>query len=221
MAFGSGSKVIMPLKNEAGMPLNGFEVAQNVAEVLAYNPDIRYIGMSVFCIDEKMKYIFKTGIEDSDFVPENSSGEGLIIVQDYTEMPSSTNEKIVYCKNSYEDTGVSPSVTYSNGFYLYDTTKSKWVYIGETSVELSKTETPSEQTTITTESGASYDITVEKTEEKIGQETTIVLRALENKTLDDGTEIYAGDIISINKYIGDIETYSHNVIGDNIYNPFE
>ena len=64
MAFGSGSKVAMPLKNEAGMPLNGFEVAQNVAEALAYNPDIRYIGMAIYCIDEKTTYRFKEGITD-------------------------------------------------------------------------------------------------------------------------------------------------------------
>lgn len=71
MAFGDGSKIIMPLKNEAGLPLNGFEVAQNVAEVLAYNPSIRYIGMSVYCIDEKATYRFKQGVADADFVIDN------------------------------------------------------------------------------------------------------------------------------------------------------
>lgn len=75
MAFGSGSKVAMPLKNEAGMPLNGFEVAQNVAEVLAYNPDIRYIGMAVYCIDEKATYRFKEGITDDDFVKDGSDSQ--------------------------------------------------------------------------------------------------------------------------------------------------
>ena len=57
MAFGSGSKVVMPLKNESGMPLNGFEVAQNVAEALAYNPDIRYIGMAIYIVLMKRHYI--------------------------------------------------------------------------------------------------------------------------------------------------------------------
>ena len=75
MAFGSGSKVVMPLKNEAGMPLNGFEVAQNVAEALAYNPDIRYIGMAIYCIDEKALYRFKDGITDNDFVKDSSDSQ--------------------------------------------------------------------------------------------------------------------------------------------------
>ena len=75
MAFGSGSKVAMPLKNEAGMPLNGFEVAQNVAEALAYNPDIRYIGMAIYCIDEKALYRFKDGITDNDFVKDSSDSQ--------------------------------------------------------------------------------------------------------------------------------------------------
>ena len=75
MAFGSGSKVAMPLKNEAGMPLNGFEVAQNVAEALAYNPDIRYIGMAIYCIDEKALYRSKDGITDNDFVKDSSDSQ--------------------------------------------------------------------------------------------------------------------------------------------------
>lgn len=75
MAFGSGSKVVMPLKNESGMPLNGFEVAQNVAEALAYNPDIRYIGMAIYCIDEKALYRFKDGITDNDFVKDSSDSQ--------------------------------------------------------------------------------------------------------------------------------------------------
>ena len=75
MAFGSGSEVTMPLKNVAGMPLNGFEVAQNVAEALAYNPDIRYIGMAIYCIDEKALYRFKDGITDNDFVKDSSDSQ--------------------------------------------------------------------------------------------------------------------------------------------------
>ena len=75
MAFGSGSKVVMPLKNESGMPLNGFEVAQNVAEALAYNPDIRYVGMAIYCIDEKALYRFKDGITDNDFVKDSSDSQ--------------------------------------------------------------------------------------------------------------------------------------------------
>ena len=75
MAFGSGSKVVMPLKNESGMPLNGFEVAQNVAEALAYNPDIRYVGMAIYCIDEKALYRFKDGITDNNFVKDSSDSQ--------------------------------------------------------------------------------------------------------------------------------------------------
>ena len=85
MAFGSGSKVAMPLKNEAGMPLNGFEVAQNVAEALAYNPDIRYIGMAVYCIDEKTTYRFKEGITDDDFVADSGGNNQLDVEKEEDE----------------------------------------------------------------------------------------------------------------------------------------
>ena len=48
MAFGLAcSQVAVPLINKSGNPLNGFEVAQNVAEVLAYDPVIRYEGMAI------------------------------------------------------------------------------------------------------------------------------------------------------------------------------
>ena len=127
MAFAQGSQIALPLVNISGLPINGMEVAQNVAEVLAYDPSIRYIGLSVFCIDEAQRYTFKKGVTDADFVPD--SGDGILIVDNYKVIPTSTVEKIVYCKNDYKDTTVTPNVTYDSGFYRYDLTLSKWILI--------------------------------------------------------------------------------------------
>lgn len=126
MAFGLGSQVGLPLVNKSGNPLNGFEVAQNVAEVLAYDSSVRYIGLGIYCIDEGSVYRFKSGTADADFVIDSSSA-GIIIVDDYSALPSSTIEQIAYCKNEYIDTAVTPNITYSEGFYLYDLNENKWL----------------------------------------------------------------------------------------------
>lgn len=158
MAFGSGSSVIMPLKNEAGMPLNGLEVAQNVAEVLAYDPTVRYIGMAVYCIDEQCLYRFKRtllddgtysdGLQDADFQPEEGKANVDLVTNDYSTLPTVTKDTIIYCKNDYIDTNVTPNVNYKKGFYLYDDNISAWELIDinakdkyplwETSVEYSE-----------------------------------------------------------------------------------
>ena len=160
MAFGSGSSVIMPLKNEAGMPLNGLEVAQNVAEVLAYDPTVRYIGMAVYCIDEQCLYRFKRtllddgtysdGLQDSDFQPEEGKANVDLVTNDYSTLPTVTKDTIIYCKNDYIDTNVTPNEIYEKGFYLYDTNTLAWELIDinakdkyplwETSVEYSEEE---------------------------------------------------------------------------------
>lgn len=160
MAFGSGSSVIMPLKNEAGMPLNGLEVAQNVAEVLAYDPTVRYIGMAVYCIDEQCLYRFKRtllddgtysdGLQDADFQPEEGNVNVNLVTNDYSTLPTVTKDTIIYCKNDYIDTNVTPNVNYKKGFYLYDDNISAWELIDinakdkyplwETSVEYSEEE---------------------------------------------------------------------------------
>lgn len=160
MAFGSGSSVIMPLKNEAGMPLNGLEVAQNVAEVLAYDPTVRYIGMAVYCIDEQCLYRFKRtllddgtysdGLQDADFQPEEGNVNVNLVTNDYSTLPTVAKDTIIYCKNDYIDTNVTPNVNYKKGFYLYDDNISAWELIDinakdkyplwETSVEYSEEE---------------------------------------------------------------------------------
>ena len=120
MAFGLGSQIALPLINKSGNPLNGFEVAQNKAEVLAYDPSIRYVGMSVYCIDEGCVLRFKNGVSDNDFVVDSSASTPLQIASDYSTLPTSTIEQIAYCKDDYVDTTVTPNVTYKKGFYLYD-----------------------------------------------------------------------------------------------------
>lgn len=374
MAFGSGSSVIMPLKNEAGMPLNGLEVAQNVAEVLAYDPTVRYIGMAVYCIDEQCLYRFKRtllddgtysdGLQDADFQPEEGNVNVNLVTNDYSTLPTVNKDTIIYCKNDYIDTNVTPNVNYKKGFYLYDDNISAWKLIGinakdkyplwETSVEYSEEElvtyngtkyrcivshtssttfeenkdnwiyvleeyyvltqvqydnlvtngvitddtkhlyividAEDEETVdiiyedysqfpvdltkevivyakndyvddttldeyskgfylynldtqtwdligsgeieaseeiedsiiseITSINDTVYSINAEKTTQTVGVETIEVIKSLEDITLDDGTEIYVGDVIEIHKYIDSVEVYTYSIIEDEFYNPF-
>ena len=374
MAFGSGSSVIMPLKNEAGMPLNGLEVAQNVAEVLAYDPTVRYIGMAVYCIDEQCLYRFKRtllddgtysdGLQDADFQPEEGNVNVNLVTNDYSTLPTVTKDTIIYCKNDYIDTNVTPNVNYKKGFYLYDDNISAWELIDinakdkyplwETSVEYSEEELvtynetkyrcivshtsgttfeenkdnwiyvleeyyvltqvqydnlvtngvitddtkhlyividaedeetvdiiyedysqfpvdltkevivyakndyvddttlveyskgfylynldtktwdligsgeieASEEiedstiTEITSINNTVYSINAEKTTQTVGVETIEVIKSLEDITLDDGTEIYVGDVIEIHKCIDSVEVYTYSIIEDEFYNPF-
>ena len=374
MAFGSGSSVIMPLKNEAGMPLNGLEVAQNVAEVLAYDPTVRYIGMAVYCIDEQCLYRFKRtllddgtysdGLQDADFQPEEGNVNVNLVTNDYSTLPTVTKDTIIYCKNDYIDTNVTPNVNYKKGFYLYDDNISAWELIDinakdkyplwETSVEYSEEDlityngtkyrcvvghtsgatfeenkdnwiyvleeyyvltqvqydnlvtngvvtddtkhlyividVEDEETVdiiyedysqfpvdltkevivyakndyvddttldeyskgfylynldtqtwdligsgeieaseeiedsiiseITSINDTVYSINAEKTTQNVGVETIEVIKSLEDITLDDGTEIYVGDVIEIHKYIDSVEVYTYSIIEDEFYNPF-
>ena len=374
MAFGSGSSVIMPLKNEAGMPLNGLEVAQNVAEVLAYDPTVRYIGMAVYCIDEQCLYRFKRtllddgtysdGLQDADFQPEEGNVNVNLVTNDYSTLPTVNKDTIIYCKNDYIDTNVTPNVNYKKGFYLYDDNISAWELIDinakdkyplwETSVEYSEEELVTYNKTkyrciVSHTSGATfeenkdnwiyvleeyyvltqvqydnlvtngvitddtkhlyividaedeetvdiiyedysqfpvdltkevivyakndyvddttlveyskgfylynldtqtwdligsgeieaseeiedsiiseitsindtvYSINAEKTTQTVGVETIEVIKSLEDITLDDGTEIYVGDVIEIHKYIDSVEVYTYSIIEDEFYNPF-
>lgn len=374
MAFGSGSSVIMPLKNEAGMPLNGLEVAQNVAEVLAYDPTVRYIGMAVYCIDEQCLYRFKRtllddgtysdGLQDADFQPEEGNVNVNLVTNDYSTLPTVNKDTIIYCKNDYIDTNVTPNVNYKKGFYLYDdnisawelidinakdkyplwetsveyseeelvtynetkyrcivshtsgTTfeenKDNWIYvleeyyvltqvqydnlvtngvitddtkhlyividaedeetvdiiyedysqfpvdltkevivyakndyvddttldeyskgfylynldtqtwdlIGSGEIEASKEIEDSIITEITSINDTVYSINAEKTTQTVGVETIEVIKSLEDITLDDGTEIYVGDVIEIHKYIDSVEVYTYSIIEDEFYNPF-
>ena len=374
MAFGSGSSVIMPLKNEAGMPLNGLEVAQNVAEVLAYDPTVRYIGMAVYCIDEQCLYRFKRtllddgtysdGLQDADFQPEEGNVNVNLVTNDYSTLPTVNKDTIIYCKNDYIDTNVTPNVNYKKGFYLYDDNISAWELIDinakdkyplwETSVEYSEEDlityngtkyrcvvghtsgatfeenkdnwiyvleeyyvltqvqhdnlvtngvitddtkhlyividAEDEETVgviyedysqfpvdltkevivyakndyvddttlveyskgfylynldtqtwdligsgeieaseeiedsiiseITSINDTVYSINAEKTTQTVGVETIEVIKSLEDITLDDGTEIYVGDVIEIHKYIDSVEVYTYSIIEDEFYNPF-
>ena len=374
MAFGSGSSVIMPLKNEAGMPLNGLEVAQNVAEVLAYDPTVRYIGMAVYCIDEQCLYRFKRtllddgtysdGLQDADFQPEEGNVNVNLVTNDYSTLPTVNKDTIIYCKNDYIDTNVTPNVNYKKGFYLYDdnisawelidinakdkyplwetsveyseeelvtynetkyrcivshtsgTTfeenKDNWIYvleeyyvltqvqydnlvtngvitddtkhlyividaedeetveviyedysqfpvnltkevivyakndyvddttldeyskgfylynldtqtwylIGSGEIEASKEIEDSIITEITSINDTAYYINAEKTTQTVGVETTEIIKSLEDVVLDDGTEIYVGDVIELYKFIDGILVYEYSIVEEEFYNPF-
>ena len=374
MAFGSGSSVIMPLKNEAGMPLNGLEVAQNVAEVLAYDPTVRYIGMAVYCIDEQCLYRFKRtllddgtysdGLQDADFQPEEGNVNVNLVTNDYSTLPTVNKDTIIYCKNDYIDTNVTPNVNYKKGFYLYDDNisawelidinakdkyplwetsveyseeelvtynetkyrcivshtsgatfeenKDNWIYvleeyyvltqvqydnlvtngvitddtkhlyividvkdeetvgviyedysqfpvdltkevivyakndyvddttldeyskgfylynldtqtwdlIGSGEIEASKEIEDSIITEITSINDTAYYINAEKTTQTVGVETTEIIKSLEDVVLDDGTEIYVGDVIELYKFIDGILVYEYSIVEEEFYNPF-
>ena len=219
MAFGSGSSVIMPLKNEAGMPLNGFEVAQNVAEALAYDPAVRYIGMAVYCIDEQATYRFKNGVTDDDFVVDNegTAETGMTIVEDYSQLPTTTTEEMAYCKNAYDDA----TTTYPSGFYTYNVDNAVWELVStQASVETDSEEDNTFVEIVEIEN-VEEDIQATKVTQVVGKEETIIITA--NQDSADGTTIKAGDIISITKTIDGIEVFSYNILEDSdeeIYNPF-
>ena len=80
---------------------------------------IAYSGMLAYAKDRDGKLFILNNAKTSWI--ELSGGSGLTMVDDYTKLPSTmTSDSIYFVKNSYEDTSVSPSVIYSNGFYLWD-----------------------------------------------------------------------------------------------------
>ena len=373
MAFGSGSQVALSLLNKSGYPLNGFEIAQNVAEVLAYDVTIRYVGMAVYCIDEDSVYRFRrtllpngtytSGVLDTDFQKEQGGADGLLITNNYSTLPTVTKDTIVYCKNEYIDTNVTPNITYESGLYLYDIAVGQWelisqpnedeypnweinkqyevndkfningvkytvfeahtsvteqdsidksiitletyyavkqavydilvangtitpdtkhLYIitdakttkttrvftnysllpaslteedfvyckedytdpitneefkegfylydlalakwrmcnGAGEVSNSVTITPSILTSVHSNNNTEYHINSDKTVQTVGLETIEIVRSLEDITLDDGTDIFVGDVISINKFIDGVLAYEYSIVEEVLYNPF-
>lgn len=73
------------------------------------------------CVNVSGTYKFK------DITPL-SSGEGITVYDDYKSLPTKLDREIIcYVKNDYKDT--INNTTYKKGFYLYDTTTSKWELI--------------------------------------------------------------------------------------------
>ena len=54
----------------------------------------------------------------------------------------------------------------------------------------------------------------------MGVETTEVIKSLEDVVLDDGTEIYVGDVIELYKFIDGILVYEYSIVEEEFYNPF-
>lgn len=89
-----GSQVFQPLVNTNNLPLDAKSVAQNKAEVLAeLDKGGRYVGLYIYCIDEAEIFVFKDGIEDSDFVPL-SVGTGSADLGIIGDAPVSTHYEI-------------------------------------------------------------------------------------------------------------------------------
>lgn len=94
----------------------------------ALSEPTNYAGMIVSCVETNSVYI----LNSTKTAWIEVGGSGMVIVDDYSQLPTTmTSDAIYFVKNSYEDTSVTPSVTYSNGFYLWDNdlTIPSWVLI--------------------------------------------------------------------------------------------
>lgn len=142
------------------------------------------------------------------------------IYNDYSEFPTTVDKEIiVYAKEDYID--VTTSIEYKKGFYLYKLDTLTWELInsgGE--VEATKEVEDSIVTEITSTNDTLYSINAEKTIQTVGVETTEVIKSLEDVVLDDGTEIYVGDVIELYKFIDGILVYEYSIVEEEFYNPF-
>ena len=143
-----------------------------------------------------------------------------IIYEDYSKFPANlTKEVIVYAKNDYVDNTTLDE--YSKGFYLYNLDTQTWDLInsgGE--IEATKEVEDSIVTEITSTNDTPYSINGEKTIQTVGVETTEIIKSLEDVVLDDGTEIYVGDVIELYKFIDGILVYEYSIVEEEFYNPF-
>ena len=144
------------------------------------------------------------------------------IVQDYSLLPEIdllTEDIIIYCKDDYIDEN---NTTYKKGFYLYDLDLNKWNLINSSNnVNIDESTEDNTSITLISSEGTEYKVNAEKFTQNVGLETIEVLKAKEDMTLDDGTNISIGDVIEIHKFIGAIEIYSYCIIEEPLYNPFE
>ena len=142
-----------------------------------------------------------------------------IIYEDYSKFPANlTKEAIVYAKNDYVDNTTLDE--YSKGFYLYNLNTQTWDLISSGEVETTKEIEGSITTEITSTNDTLYFINGEKTTQTVGVETIEVIKSLEDITLDDGTEIYVGDVIELYKFIDGILVYEYSIVEEEFYNPF-
>lgn len=80
---------------------------------------IAYGGMQAYAKD-KDGSLFILNNAKTKWI-ELGGGSGISIVDDYSKLPTAmSSDAINYVKNDYTDTTVTPNVTYSGGFYLWD-----------------------------------------------------------------------------------------------------
>lgn len=74
--FMNGVQIPLSFIQNSKLPVDTKTLAQSKSEVLTKLPESgRFVGLMVYCIDEQQVFVFKGGIQDSDFVPLiNSSG---------------------------------------------------------------------------------------------------------------------------------------------------
>lgn len=83
----------------------------------------RYAGQIAYCEEDDKLYVMSKDTSKWNELKGNSSG--IKIVDDYNKLDTTlTDYEINYCLNDYTDTTVTPNVTYSKGFYLFD--KTSW-----------------------------------------------------------------------------------------------
>ena len=103
----------------------------------ALSEPTNYAGMIVSCVETNLVYI----LNSTKTAWIEVGGSGLTMVDDYSQLPPTmTSDAIYFVKNSYEDTTVSPSITYNSGFYLWDNSEitPNWKLISSSNEIISK-----------------------------------------------------------------------------------
>ena len=148
-------------------------------------------------------------------------GGGVEIVNNYSLLPTVTEDTICYCIEDYIDTIVTPNVTHEKGFYLYHNngvSPAEWKLIGgQAKVELKK-EIDNNYIEAVTINGTNENILCEKKIETIGSEVREILIA---KAPSSDGSINVGDVVSIKKTINSVIIFEYNILDDNtIHDPF-
>ena len=179
------------------------------------------LGKYVLLSTDNVIYKCMLDIDGVTYKWVNVTKKGIEIIENYSLLPTVTDDTICYVVNDYIDTAVTPNVTHEKGFYLYHNngvSPAKWKLIGgQTKVELKK-EIDNNYISAVTINGANENILCEKKIEKIGSEVREIVIA---KAPSSDGSINVGDVVSIKKTINSVIIFEYNILDDNtIHDPF-
>lgn len=92
-----------------------------------------YICKNDDSVTQNKKGIYLYNSTDSKYEPLYTNEKGIEIIDDYSNLPTVTENTICYVMKDYTDTSVTPNKLYEKGFYLFDKTSSKWDIISSSS----------------------------------------------------------------------------------------